>query len=563
MKNIKFSSFFLFISISLFLIGVFVKLNVPLAEWDRVSFEAAINWSNGINFPWLFVHPPGYPIYLAFVFKIFGVSISVVRLANAFCLLLTGLIIYQLAKSLTNKNVALWSVSLYFVSPMVIQGSMSMDVADTSLLPLGYTLLAWSLVHSFRKSKAVLDITLITLFTAFCLWLKLTSMLVMLAGIFLYVLLNRKKIDKMWIKKILAGTFFGFLLFLITWIFISVLLWGKESCFGVLLNPVVELKAIKEGMGLLAKATRIGVDTIRIVFWCSPFFLFMVFWQILKILKNRKDFSSPLLALVWISSFYSIVYILIGGTNWGFPRYHAGILPILVIFAGILISDLIKKYSGKELLYLLSALCLLCLIYIFFLYDPLYFLILKWKESILFGNISAALLRAFLHTVLYLSLPLFVFLFSAKMSRLKVSKFKLFLLIGTLTTLFSLSIVQASADYNTAYQYGARGKEELVAKVLNIINKNDIVMASPEFIYEFREKEVPNIPWKVWQFIEVLSDTFWRTKPKILIMGLSVNSFEFWRDFLEHENLQFILDQEYKDFWIGTYRLWIRRNHEK
>lgn len=563
MKDIKSSSLFLFISIFLFLIGVFVKLNAPLAEWDRVSLEAAINWSNGINSPWLFVHPPGYPLYLAFVFKIFGVSISVVRLANAFCLLLTAVIIYQIAKSLTNKNVALWSTSIYLVSPMVIQGSISLDVADTSLLPLGYTLLAWSIVYSHRKSNAVLDIVLITFFTAFCFWLKLTSTLVIIAGIFLYALLNRKKIDKIWIKKILAGTLFGFFLFLLTWISISIFLWGKESCFGVLLNPVIALQAMKEGMSLFAKATRIGVDTLRIVFWCSPFFLWIVFWQILKILKNRKDFPSPLIAFVWISGFYSIVYVLIGGTNWGFPRYHAAILPIFVILAGILISDWIKDYSGKELLYLLSVVCLLCLIYIFFLDDPLYFIILKWKESILFGNIRGAVLRAFLHTVLYLSLPLFVFLFSAKMSRLKLSKVKLFLLIGTLTTLFSLSIVQVSADYNTAYQYGALGKEELIEKVLNIINKNDIVMASPEFIYEFREKEVPDIRWKVWQSIEVLSDTFWKTKPKILIMGLTVNSLYFWRDFLEHEKLQILLEEEYEDFWIGTYRLWIRKNHKK
>ena len=60
----------------IFTIGVASILNDPLTTWDHVSYSAAEDWSKGIPSVWLSDHPPGYPIFLTLVFKIFGANIN-------------------------------------------------------------------------------------------------------------------------------------------------------------------------------------------------------------------------------------------------------------------------------------------------------------------------------------------------------------------------------------------------------------------------------------------------------------------------------------------------------
>jgi hypothetical protein len=52
--------------------------------------------------------------------------------------------LFRTAKVLFDRDAALWAATSYFMSPVCIQGVLSMDVADTSLLPL-FSLL---IIHS-------------------------------------------------------------------------------------------------------------------------------------------------------------------------------------------------------------------------------------------------------------------------------------------------------------------------------------------------------------------------------------------------------------------------------
>ena len=73
-KKLQFPLMIFIISPIVFFLGVLLKLNYPIAEWDRVSLIVASDWARGINTAWLFDHPPGYPMILALIFKIFGLK---------------------------------------------------------------------------------------------------------------------------------------------------------------------------------------------------------------------------------------------------------------------------------------------------------------------------------------------------------------------------------------------------------------------------------------------------------------------------------------------------------
>ena len=100
----KFVHFMLFLSISFFVIGFVSKIDAPLLEWDHVVLKAVQNWSKGINSPWIFDHPPLYPMILTVPFLLFGATFQVARITNAFCILLTAWFIFRLSKYLSNRN---------------------------------------------------------------------------------------------------------------------------------------------------------------------------------------------------------------------------------------------------------------------------------------------------------------------------------------------------------------------------------------------------------------------------------------------------------------------------
>lgn len=553
-----FPLFFLFLSIVVFLSGVSQNLNAPLAEWDRVCLSAAENWSKGISSAWLFDHPPLYPAFLALVFRIFGVSVSVARLANVLCVLVTTLVTYKLASRLSNREAGLWAVALYLLCPISIQGMTSMDVADTSLLPLGFVLLAYCINRTYYKPN-VLNAAIVGFVVAFCLWAKVTSTLALVVGVLFYPLINRKGLTP-WLK-IATGSILGCGIFLITWVSISIPLWGNNSCFTVLATPWSAISVTINDADLFGKFLAFGLYSLRIAFWFSPFFLALWMWKVWSIWRTRKEGGFASLDLLsWVTFFYFFGYLIIGGTNWGFPRYHAAILPLIAVLIGISVQNITGKLGKRETLILLGLISSLCLIYVFILYDPLLFLNMKLKEAMLFGNVTATFIEGILQGFLFLTLPIFVIPFFLKFfpSNHIKDKIILVLCIAALTTMCSLDLKQVCATYTTSYQYGAREKNEAIETVSNYIRKGELVLATPEFLYELRDKNVPYVSWQVWQSPGAISKAIKKLEPKVIILGLTTHTLEQLQWMFHDPIIQLQLNQDFKRYRVGTYFIWLR-----
>ena len=560
----KYIMFFLPVfSFILFASGILIKLQIPLAEWDRVSLYAAENWSIGINSPWLFDHPPLYAFYLTFLFKIFGPSIAAARLGNALCILLTALLLFHFALKLYDLEASIWAASIYLLSPVSIQGISSMDVADTSLLPLLFIVTIYAFKNIFLN-QSIKNTIFLGMCIGVCLWAKITSSIALVVSfvvgsiVLFYIDGDRPKYKLLALNTL--ALIFGVSFFLLTWLYLSNFLGGNEAFFYPLKTIYASINSqFDQDVGFL-KFIYTGYYFTRIIAWISPFFFLIYLISSFSTLKNvsQKDYYKKQLTLTVL--FYFFGYILIGGTNSGFPRYHAAILPLVCIIAGPFFAEFANSLDIKQIKIIFFSSFSLVILYFIILKDPLLFLNLDIKEMLLFKKTLFDLVKALL--INFMPFYIIPLLFSGILILLlKIDNNRIiitfFLIFGTLTTLISLDVLQFIAPYRTSYQYGAEGRNELIQKVDNNIRIGDNVFGTPEFIYELKRKNIPYVGWGEWQSKERFLNFIKEKRPKAIIGGLTINTYEQLKWMLSEET-QLILSKNYSFERIGTYYLWLR-----
>ena len=132
--------------------------------------------------------------------------------------------------------------------------------------------------------------------------------------------------------------------------------------------------------------------------------------------------------------------------------------------------------------------------------------------------------------------------------------------MGTFLTIFSFDIKQSFAQYRTSCQYGAQKKEELLQMVLSNITDREMVLATPEFIYDLRVRKVPKTSFEIWQSAHTIYLNVKSLRPRVIITGLTTHTFKQLRDFRKHKKLNIILNKEYNFHKVGTYRVWFRKD---
>ena len=566
MQNLKINTrlpqiIFLF-SILLFFYLVSLKFNFPLAEWDEIYYQTAVDWSNGIWTPWVRDHTPGYSVYLAIAFKIFGASILKARVANALCVFFTGILLFMLTKKLTNKSTAMIASSIFLLTPSIIQGSGSMDVADTTLLPLGFLLYFIAVLNSCRDKYLMYDILLIALSTMFCYWSKITSTIAIIIGISTYLAFNFKRLDYQWVKKIILGSLLGSILFLITWFMVSYGLWGEKAFLSMFMfvNSMPG-KVITSSTSL--RLIQGVVDIARIILWLSPFLLIFSFSKMYKVLKTpiKSLNDRKLHILAWTVSFYFIAYTLYAGTSSGYPRYHIGVLSILILFAVLAFQNNFDYLKNRNVVVDISLSLTLFFVYIAFLPDIIYLVNFELKRSMIFGYTSEIIFHISLMIILFylipfVLLPIFKYIYKETTLAQRIQTVFLF---AFLAGMLFFNIKHATANYFTSYYYGTKGHNELITEMSKHIDNDDNVMALPVILYSFREKNVPSVPWSIWKTEKLFYKWLLRLDPKVIVFGETTHTYPQWKFIQKSDKIQDILKQKYKFSKIGTYHLYIKK----
>jgi hypothetical protein len=442
-----------------------------------------------------------------------------------------------------------------------------MDVADTSLLPLTFLLIAYSIKNNIYNPGPK-NTTILSFMIALSLWAKVTSTLAFLVAIlisYFYLYFFRSKRDQNPPTPLnFAALGFGLVLFILTWTLVSTLSWGNEAYFSVLKAPWNAFHGRVAKASFLSRIFATGYETIRLFVWFSPYLILMWLTNSWIIFGTKPQIDgkheSVKILLVCTTIFYFFGNLIIGGTNWGYPRYHDAILPFICVLAGNYVAISLNKLNKNLLVKLLMIVSLAIIITIYFLEDPLLFLNLRVKEILLSGNGLGEIAKKTLITFLpFYVLPVVLFCLWLFISRVRSRSniFAILLIFCSLSTLVSLNIQQIFASYRTSNQYGAAGKVQVLQKVRSHVSDGDYVFATPEFFYDLQDERVPEVGWEIWRSKDIFYRLIESNTPQAIVAGLTVNTYSQLK-WLLSEDTQRFLSSDYDFITIGTYYLWLR-----
>jgi 4-amino-4-deoxy-L-arabinose transferase-like glycosyltransferase len=555
------------LALSLFLVATLSRVDITLAEWDHVILNAAQYWSKGINKAWFFDHPPLYPSFLALLFKIFGSGAEVARVGNIACSLLTGLILFRLTAQLCSRQAAFWATMIYLVSPVCIQGLSSLDMADTSLLPLFFLLTAGALRKLFLRPSFFRALVLGVWF-GLCFWAKITSTIALMASfaigfIFLYWFDLR---HRAWsIGKYLAISFgFGVAIYLLTSFIVLSSLWGTAAFFYPLKAAYAALAYRQAHNSASSIVLSFIYSMARIFIWFSPYLLLILVvavWSSFKVHIRKKTDESRFILLVGIATtVYFLAHMVIGGTNWGFPRYQVAVLPMMCLLAGNYLSESTGISGERYGFWIVCAVVGMIIVNGLWFCDPILFFNMRLKQMLLenmgWQHIVVKALKVFLPLYI-IPIAASVWLILRTDPHSRNLALALCLVISFFTTSITLNAHQYTADYRTSVQYGAVGKEEVIRLVRTRLTDGDCVLATPEFIAEFRNYHVPEVNWEELRTQDRFSRFVKLHAPVAIIGGMTVSTLDQLTWLLGTEN-QTSLSRNYRFHQVGTYYLWLR-----
>lgn len=550
MDSPPFRKYLLLLPLAVFAAAALAKLGMPLLEWDSVSLEAAKAWASGSLHPWLFDHPPLYPFYLVLPFRFFGAGPETARIFNIFPVLAAACLVYLTAQRLSGRLPGVLAASLYLVNPVTIQGLQSLDSSDTTLLPLCFALIAYVLTR-FGDEPRRKGLVLSLLF-ALSLWAKVTSSLALIAGSGLYLLAFRQREDKALRSALFFGILGGLALFIVSWSAVSLTLWGAESWAAVLVTPFRHLRPAlaSSGGGLVLKW---GLDLARIAFWFSPFLLYLSFASIRNEFKPGTPSGAARL-LAFLCVFYFAGHIFIGGSNYGYPRYHAAISPLLHVFAGIAVAGAAGWFTSAPRWKLLAPVCLFSVLAVVYA-DPELLINLELKRLFFFKDYPGIVTRVLAPLLALAALP-----FAAGAvydrscgTRGAPAAAAAAALLGLCA---ALAVKQGLAGYSTAYQYGALGKSSVVELVSKKLSGGETILATPEFLYDLRSRNVAGPRWSAWRSENDIYGFIAAQEPAFIIAGWTTHTQAQLEYLLGDGKMKDLLEKKYALFKTGTYFVW-------
>ena len=344
----------------------------------------------------LLVHPPLYLHLVALSLRLFGDSLISARLVGIVIYLVTAVLVYYIASLLTpdsdrRRYAAMSAVALYMASPLVIQGSLLLDI-DNTILTLLLTVSVLMIIHPTWFTRRWYE-PLFTLIITTLLWTKWTTPPALMGCGVLYFGLRSR--DRFW--PFLRICAIGSMLFLATW-------WLERSMSGGspwqpvqhLINSVL-VGSSSSGSGMMIPT--LVKRFVRLTLWVSPFVLgmmgFIYIERLMQWSRRIADLTIMDFTLLYIAVIFT-GYLLIGGTSYGFPRYHMPMMPVVCAVIGHHMSPLFFDALQNRFSWLAGAVFIgIFLFGVFIVPDPLYLTNFVYKATLILApeDLTAVYLR--------------------------------------------------------------------------------------------------------------------------------------------------------------------------
>ena len=409
-------------------------------------------------------HPPLYLYLIALSSFIFGKNVYSFRMVSAIFNLLTILLVYLIAKEIfkNNKNkeiIALIASFIYSLNPLTIQSSIIIDI-DGGLLNFSTMLF----IYFFIKNKNYLWLIPSLLFVF---WSKETGPILLFISIFIFYI-SRKDLKNL-IK--ISNIFIISLLVYLSTFFVYTTLFNLDFSEAFTRNFISPDK-----IDFYTSFLRSAWSLKTFFYFAVPFFIILFFINsikfYMKIIKDKKvNLDEKNIHFLNIFSLSTIIlFVYLGLTAWGFPKYYITALPSMAIFiAGTLNLDKFREIKIKNILMRIILLTIILSIYFIFLIgDPLI------PEFDAAATVTAKTGKIFEESKLILYSFTFYVIFPFIISiiffiRIK-GKILLSLSFLIIFIYLYINLIHASVEYSTYSKYGDYG----IPQLLEYFKKNNI-----------------------------------------------------------------------------------------
>ena len=430
----------------------------PIVADDELVYNSAVHWP---DVP-MRVNPPAYMSAVRLSFSIFGESVSSARLPGiaagfASLFLIAAIVVRALNHTDNSYLAAALAVGLYALYPQAIQNMMFIDI-DTAFLTATLLGLVWVWLFIENRSRRVRVLVIALAFTL-SLWVKLLSPFLTMGAIGLYLLLQGK-----WARvlEVMVATIIGFGVFLVTIQsnVTSQYLFGYTGGYMSRLN-ILEPENVRFILTVFPQAA--GV----VLLWFSiPMMILVVIAVLLSVKRwfSRQAMKADFFLLYGALS--TVAYSMVILPAWGYPRYQAPFIPMLVLVAAMVVAPVLPKLNRASW-GLVGIMAVICLIYNMVLVgDPmlrLYLLTYETTTEQVGTRLSEGLI-AFTRLLIPVVAAIVIGFVMAPRVRAKRADILLVMLCAiAMGTYLTTSVTQFEARYSTRYRYGLNLDDMLTA----------------------------------------------------------------------------------------------------
>lgn len=474
-----------------FLLGVSLKLRAPLTYWDSALLEWALDPAPS---PAPAGTSPFFLILLKALASLGWLEVVLLRWVQAGGAVLSGIAAHLLAFRLwKSPRAACLAYCLYLLHPAVVQGAHSLDMADASYYPafVSFWLLAFIAPGpgGWRRSLRLAG------WGALAMGWKTTSSLGLLLFAFPAVWRGIRGPNGGW--RDFFSTCAGIALFSALW-------WPLQGWETVQDSAGIAAESLMTTRPLAATAFHLVMG----VAWWGPFLAGLGAGGALTLLPGGTPRIRPLIRGTVL---YLVGYWIVGGMNYGFPRYHLAVLPLLCGLAAN--PSWIPRPEARSL----GAILLLVLPFAIWAPDPVLALNAGLREAFVHQRVGQALGGMLPGWAAWAGLA------AGIGWALRIPWAKLLVLLA-LANILGLGVSQGRAFYSTSYGYGEEGREETLQWLARNVPRGHALLSPPNLGPELRRLGFRGAGHGAWKTRESILGFLRRERPAAVLLGSTENS---------------------------------------
>lgn len=387
-----------------------------------------------------------------------------------------------------------WALALLATTPLALQAAAIVDIDNTILVPavLSMCLATYSFVEAPQRGAGLGVAALMAL----ALWCRLTTPTVLVPVLVFYAWLRGGARAAGQLAIALAA---GVAVFLLTW-------WGYCRATGVDFSGPFEYLAASLAFCTVGEDRGIGPGKVALTLlytalWLGPALVCLGGWmglQRLRRLQQRREVEPGDLFLLAGATVLG-GYCLVGGTLFGFPKYHCPALPLLLIAVARSFRTELHPVGRKGWLAFLGVVLAGLALQALVLGDPLLRLRLTLREAVFHGQGAREVLVA------GLALPALAAVLIAGSLLLALSRRRVLALPCALVALAlgmnaGMASLQLLGGYQTGYNYGDQGDARAAAALLDAHLSQGAKVIVPGEVGSLLERTDPlNLPNELWK----------------------------------------------------------------